>query len=649
MNSFSQTPGGISSGLQFWIKANSDIYTDNGMTLANDGATIQEWHDQSSLGNNVSQLVATDRPTYRSSAVSHINYNPYVRFGNPTFLTRPDIWGGTLSEVTSFFAAYPEGYQGNCPIAFSFNLSGNTGRSSIHFPHLTGFISLDFSPEFNFDRVQGNVPFWTDYAGIGTSINSVLNGAFGISLNGKEYTGGSGPHTHNSVNQLTIGAALSGNNPALLDDIVHYDGRIPEVIVYDRAILGSERQRIETYLALKYGVTLDNTNGGTSGDYINSNNNTFWDASDNPSYHNDVIGIGRDDNSGLVQKQSHSKFDSTRIYLGNLAPINSLNNQTFSSDNSFVTLGHDNGMLCSSLASNAEMPIGLTNCPLFSRLEREYKLTKTNFSQPFNVDVKLNNCAIPIAINSNDLRVLIDDDGDFSNGGTVCYYNGDGTGIVISYSPQAISISNLSNTHFADNETKYFTIASVSNLTPLPTEVLYFKANEKGNSVLLNWETLTEIENDYFSIERSVDGLNWELLGHVNGAGNSSEPITYTQMDHSPHFGVSYYRLKQTNYNGTSKYSSIESVHFQGIQILSAYPNPANGETTIIINSSESLNVTAEIIDAFGRVILNESMTLKKGINVVKIDLSRFSSGKYNLKIQSDNEHYFDSKILSIQ
>ena len=94
----------------------------------------------------------------------------------------------------------------------------------------------------------------------------------------------------------------------------------------------------------------------------------------------------------------------------------------------------------------------------------------------------------------------------------------------------------------------------VYNQDPLPIELLSFSANAVHNSVRLSWVTATETNNDFFTIERSINLKDWEVLGFVDGAGNSSRPLHYSFTDFNPLTGVSYYRLKQTDYDGKYEY-----------------------------------------------------------------------------------------------
>jgi len=110
---------------------------------------------------------------------------------------------------------------------------------------------------------------------------------------------------------------------------------------------------------------------------------------------------------------------------------------------------------------------------------------------------------------------------------------------------------------------------------PLPVELLYFQAELKNENVDLSWQTASERENDYFIVERSNDGFNWEFLDKVEGAGNSNELLSYRAFDFHPYRGVGYYRLKQVDFDGKSSYSDVRSVfNTNDLMIL---PNPSRG------------------------------------------------------------------------
>jgi hypothetical protein len=120
---------------------------------------------------------------------------------------------------------------------------------------------------------------------------------------------------------------------------------------------------------------------------------------------------------------------------------------------------------------------------------------------------------------------------------------------------------------------------------PLPIELLSFTASAQEAYVELNWSTASEQNNDYFSVERSTDGINFTSIMIINGAGNSTENLNYSVVDDAPLARSSYYRLKQTDYDGKNSYSNIEAVEFNESS-LENYPNPFSVATTFHINQN---------------------------------------------------------------
>lgn len=227
------------------------------------------------------------------------------------------------------------------------------------------------------------------------------------------------------------------------------NGYIHEIIFYDDDLTAAEILKVNSYLSIKYGATHLNTGGGTQGDYVSTTGVTVWDASLTSGYHNDVIGIGRDDTQGLLQKQSHSFDDITRVYVDDLKTYNAANTGTFSSNVSYVMVGSNNGSMCSSAAANAEVPAG---SGITERLTREWKVTKTNMSDSISFDFKTANC--PSFSNANCLSLLVDDNGNFSNA-TV---HTSGNGLTFSNVNGVITVSGISNLQLPNNTTNYITI-----------------------------------------------------------------------------------------------------------------------------------------------------------------------------------------------
>ena len=182
-----------------------------------------------------------------------------------------------------------------------------------------------------------------------------------------------------------------------------------------------------------------------------------------------------------------------------------------------------------------------------------------------------------------------------------------------------------------------FTLASSSTLNPLPVELVYFNASAKENIVKTEWVTASELNNHYFEVQRSSNGVEFEPVGIVLGAGNSNSFLRYELYDYSPLSGISYYRLRQIDFDGTESISSIIPVKLTR-QKISVYPNPAN--TFINVHSDKESSVIF-IKSASGKIIHQSKIGLFD-----RVDVSNFAPGLYFCEISDGNSPLFVEKLL---
>jgi hypothetical protein len=198
----------------------------------------------------------------------------------------------------------------------------------------------------------------------------------------------------------------------------------------------------------------------------------------------------------------------------------------------------------------------------------------------------------------------------------------------------------------------YYTIGTLNNnLSPLPIELLSFNAILNSDKVDVSWKTATEINNDYFTIERSKDGVNFEKLMSVNGAGNSTSIIDYFDMDTNPYTGISYYRLKQTDYNGQHSYSNVVPVEYNpnGDPSISLFPNPTNSETTtfISLNQLNGQEVLVVLRDITGREVYSKLIVTGSDKEIVALDPeNKLAKGTYLVIASSENKFYSKKLIV---
>jgi hypothetical protein len=171
-----------------------------------------------------------------------------------------------------------------------------------------------------------------------------------------------------------------------------------------------------------------------------------------------------------------------------------------------------------------------------------------------------------------------------------------------------------------------FAMAQVIDV-PLPVTLISFTAKALENAIELKWVTETEINNDYFEIEQSKDGRVFSPVGKVTGAGNSKTVQNYSFVDKQPYQGISYYRLKQVDFDKHFEYSSTLSVEYNGttdnFNVL-IYPNPTVGSTfNVRFNTSwEGSDVTMDIKDITGKTIFKKTFNVTGSLFIKPIDES---------------------------
>jgi len=163
----------------------------------------------------------------------------------------------------------------------------------------------------------------------------------------------------------------------------------------------------------------------------------------------------------------------------------------------------------------------------------------------------------------------------------------------------------------------------------LPVDLTNFTATKNINSVDLTWKTESETNNDYFTIERSSNGIDWKKINRTEGAGNSSHPINYLHTDYSPLTNISYYRLKQTDFDGGYNYSEIQKVIFNST-IINIHPNPTNGQITITGDVNELEQI--QIFNSNGQIVTNLTSIVSNNNTSIVIDLSNLAKGIYYIK-----------------
>jgi len=145
---------------------------------------------------------------------------------------------------------------------------------------------------------------------------------------------------------------------------------------------------------------------------------------------------------------------------------------------------------------------------------------------------------------------------------------------------------------------------------PLPVELLTFTANPNENSIILRWSTASELNNDYFTLEKSHNGRDFQVMGKVEGNGTKHTQTDYSYTDKNPFLGLSYYRLSQTDFDGTSEVFPAISILFSPSSNLRVYPNPIRNNALRIQSTGYQENeaVNLHLYNIYGQMIISKKL-----------------------------------------
>jgi len=270
-----------------------------------------------------------------------------------------------------------------------------------------------------------------------------------------------------------------------------------------------------------------------------------------------------------------------------------------------------------------------------SRMQRVWRASETGDVGTTTLIFDVSNLG-PIV--PTDLRLLIDRDYDG-------FFDNDVAPMTGVFAGNFITFSGV-NLQDAD----FFTLGSINaSQTPLPIELLSFNAIENDiTSVNCFWSTASETNNDFFLVERSRDGINFSEVGRVVGAGTSNATINYALNDYQPYSGLSYYRLKQVDFNGEYSYSNIVSIQRdiskEGEIII--MPNPNSGKFHVRISNQYCGQSSISIADMNGRVCHHQSVDFEASNAVlIPFDLT-LSPGKYALRVECLSGAFFSEEFI---
>ncbi len=592
VDAYAQTgPAGVGDPTTniLWLSADQGVTLDQGVSV---------WADRSGNANHAGQLTVLERPQWEENA---INGYPALVFDNdqttPDYLRIADnptlegMSGMTAFAVFELFSGTPTGAprgifsKRNSPssqnaygwflwnhssnLAQHLDIDGTTNRISAG-NHAMNTVYLN---SFTFD---GSNPISSQEQVLYMNGTAVANGSESSTVV-PNYT------SHFSIGRL-YGHTGTGANAT------RFNGRIAEIVLYNRALNSTERTIVQNYLSAKYGTSLSSMDLYTMDDPVNGD------------FDHDVAGIGR-----MLSGDAHSEAQGSGIVaIGNAQQMD---------DGEFLMWGHDNGMLGA---------WGVDDRPadVQGRLQRVWRVSETTVAgSPCDVgavDITFDLTSLG-AVNEDDLRFLADEDGDglFAD-----------EDLIAGATDQGAGRYRFSGVTALQHGTR-FTLATTNiQATPLPVELVHFDGKcTAPNTAELRWTTASEQQNARFILERG-NGLEWSVIAELPGLASSSSLRHYSHFDTQAPTGLVYYRLSQQDVDGTIAPLGTVPVWIDAPSEVVVYPNPSAG--TLWFSANGPIDGYS-ISDMQGKIHLQGSVSADTG----PIDVRELPPGTYLIHLQN--------------
>jgi hypothetical protein len=624
----SSYPGTSALNLKHWVKS------DAGVT----GNPVSAWADQSGAGitGNMVQATVANQPTVLAGT---INFQDYIRFnGTSDVLVSNNTFTGTtlfnatdntimmIKNIKSGTVDYKWETAPTGSYRIGEELNGSSQRLDFS-DDVTGKNSASSTTITNLDVL-------TEYVSDASSLTLKLNANTDATIS----------HSLTFAPGATLKPLNIGSND--LGNPLYTNVDIAEVMTFNKKLTASELRRVESYLCIKYGLTLGNNAGaGSASIYMGSDGTQIWN--NHTGYHNYVIGLGRDNTAGnsLLDKTKTTSVSS----LNGSTDIVTLANSslgaptTLTNDKTFLMSGSNAGTLATPINVSATHNGPAT--VIAYQTTRVWATQKTGAftgNMIMQFDMTQVNGPSGYGTNTNvDMRLLVDDNTNFYDGSA-----GEHT-----YSPNVGYTATGGSINFTvpysdiQSGTGYYTLGSINaTIGTLPIELSDFSAKCLNGKTTVKWTTATETNNNHFEIMQSANGINYSEVAKVNGHGNSIIAQHYSVMLNNE-TKTTFYKLAQVDNNGLrTEFPAVVSVCDDKYSTPVIAPNPFDGSFTVYLNTEKGVLVSCTIYNGLGEVVLKSSEE-SAGTDYSKV-FELTSPGIYFISIETDGQ-YYTGKLIS--
>lgn len=407
-NTISTGPGGVTGNLELWLQANKV----DGSGVVSDNTNITTWED-TGKGNDAKTVINSQAPTFKHNSTDNINFNPVIEFSNSsatsssdmTYLTTRDELSGTGGFYSHdiFVVVTPDEPITNTMIPLD-TFTGKDPTGTTAQEDVTGFgygaYTNRFTNEYFAYCIGTTSGPGNGYGRGDLTFNVDLNQVGIVNTRHNATSGATGQLVY--FNNIDIGDSESdapdfaeiSNQKYYIGRSQYWNGsfggRIAEVITYSATnadgSASDARNRIQSYLAIKYGITLGIN--GVAQDYVDSSGNVIWDQSaDSGAFNYDIAGIGRSDAADWQQKQSKSINSGSIVTMGitEIAASNADNSNNIPIDESYLVWGNDSGSMAAAPPVNVDLSAGIggLSTPVdFTSVSRTWKVVETGGNVP---------------------------------------------------------------------------------------------------------------------------------------------------------------------------------------------------------------------------------------------------------------------------
>lgn len=605
----SQTgPAGVGTSATnvLWLKA------DAGTSSSVNAAPISSWADQSGNGVDVAQSTAAQQPLYSTNI---INGFPAILFDNNGAAGQNDKMIGPDSPLldntagyTFFYVTRPLNMAGDARSIVSKRVGVGIDQSFMIFYYTSNKINVDIqTTNDRFASVTNHVNS-TNYLGCLIYDGSNATAGLRCTLYNAEAFDRNASESNTSVPD-NVSPLLVGTTDA--SDPRPFGGYIAEIIMYRAALGNAERIILNNSLSSKYDITLS------------ANDRYAGDTPGNGDYDRQVAGLGRETTG------SSPSFSASTTGGFGMSVTSGLD------VGDYIMAGH-------ATVTNATITtdVGGMTGPNRARWSRIWYVDVTNAGTAMTANLEFDMSeagmtgATPGVLANYVLLYRAGTSGNWLEVSTASSISGDR--IIFSAQPATgDGYVTLGTRNFA--------------ASPLPVSLISFNAAYNDGAVELNWSTASEKNNDHFTLGKSRDGIIFESFAEIKGRGTSSVPFSYKSTDPEPFPGTSYYRLKQTDYDGKETYSDIIAVTTNGgKKDLVIFPNPNSGSFKIKFPDAETTEIELKILDNGGKEIISALHLVKQSDGLFLFDQnSLLSPGTYLLNVSSFGKKY--STVLLVK